>query len=57
MRCMLSTVELDHQSSLRAGEIHDVTGDWHLAPKAETVHLPPAQEAPHRTLGIRRRIP
>jgi hypothetical protein len=54
---VLPAIQLDHQPRRHADEIHDVTGQWILAPEFMASQLPPSQEGPQATLSVGALIP
>ena len=49
---VLSTINLNYQTSGLTAEIHDVRFDWHLPPEFQPIEPAVAQLEPQRTLGV-----
>jgi hypothetical protein len=54
---VLTSIDFDHDPSIKADEIQDVISKWHLSAKLETDEAAVAQEAPHLRFCVRWVVP
>ena len=54
---VLPAIQLNDDARLGARKIGDVAADRHLAPEAQALQLPAAQETPQGAFGVRGTVP
>jgi hypothetical protein len=53
LHVVLAAIDLDHEASGEAGDVHDEVVDWDLTTEVDTLGLERAQIPPQLSFGVR----